>query len=245
MPSDFRYSGNFFEVYLLPPSVLNCFTCLPNSFSVRALHSFHQSRACDLNMNVYSSGRLMALWMKRNMYEAPPMAASSGPHRSECTSCSGSLAWKVVFRVKVFRANLHLMQQVQSHFQVILGASVIVRNVPKAFTLTCAKGRCHNIRFSASCRDARPVVISASRQLSSMSVYSVDSKARFRTNSPSTWGAVAIGLPLRLQMFRLQWFTGLTLTSLSMIWHCEMRLNNPGKCNTSWSMIVFVFPSGS
>jgi len=51
---------------------------------------------------------------------------------SECTSCSGWVAWEVVFGVKGFLVDLHFMQLTQSHFPVILGASVIVGMSSKA-----------------------------------------------------------------------------------------------------------------
>jgi hypothetical protein len=140
--------------------------------------------------------------MKSSIYRPPPMAVSRRPHMSECSSCRGSVALEVV-GVKGFRANLHLMQLWQSHFPVILKASVIVGKISKAVRPTCARGWCHHIRFSALCRDACPVVLSGSRQLSlSISVYSVDpgarSRTRSRTNRPLTCGAVAINLPWRL-----------------------------------------------
>jgi len=132
------------------------------------------------------------------------MAVSRGPHMSECTSCRGSVAWEVV-GVKGFQPNLQLMQLSQSHFPVIVGASgMTFGKISEAFRPTCARRWCHNMRFSASCRDACPVVLSASRQLLLLStlVYSVDPEAQSRTgsrtNSPSTCGAVAINLPWRL-----------------------------------------------
>jgi hypothetical protein len=67
---------------------------------------------------------------------------------SEGTSCSGSVAREVV-GVKGFLVNLHLMQLLQSHLPVILGASVIVGKISKAFRPMCAVWRCHNICFSA------------------------------------------------------------------------------------------------
>jgi hypothetical protein len=96
---------------------------------------------------------------------------------SEFTSCSGLVGQEVVFGVMGLRADLHLMQHSQVHFPVILGASVIVSKISKAFKPTGTRRRCHNIRFSASCRDACPVVLSASRQRSSIEVYLVDSGA--------------------------------------------------------------------
>jgi len=171
MPSDFRYSANFLEEYSPPPSVQNHFTRLPDSFSLRAFHSFNFSGASDLYFSMYSSICLVASSMKSSIYRPHPMAVSRGPHLSECTSCSGSVAREVVFGVKGFRANLHLMLLSQSHFPVIFGASVIVGKISKAFRATCARQRCHNIRFSASCRDACPVILSASRQQSSILVY--------------------------------------------------------------------------
>jgi hypothetical protein len=131
--------------------------------------------------------RLVVSLMNSSKYRPPSMAVSSGPHMSQCTSCSGSVAREVV-GVKGFRANLHLMQLSQSHLPVIFGALVIIGKIFKALRPTCAKLRCHNIRFSASCRDACPVVLSASTQLSSILVYSVDyrSRTQSRTKSPST-----------------------------------------------------------
>jgi len=199
MPSDFRYSANFSEVYSLPLSVLNRFTCLPNSFFLRAFHSLNFSRASNLYFNMYWSICLMASSMKSSIYRSPPMAVSSRPHMSKCTSCSGSVAREVV-GVKGYQANLHLMQLSQSHLPVIFGASTTTFGmISKAFRPRCGSWRCHNIRFPALCRNPCPVVLSASRYLSSISVYSVNSGARSRTRSRSksslTWGAVALNLP--------------------------------------------------
>jgi hypothetical protein len=127
----------------------------------------------------------VASLMKSSIYRPPPMAVSRGLYMSECTSCIGSVAREVV-EVMGFRVNLHLMQLSQSHFPVIFRALGIVGKVSGALSLACARRRCHNIRFSASCRDSCPVVYSASRQLSMISVYSIDSGAQSRTNSPST-----------------------------------------------------------
>jgi len=173
IPSDFRYSANFLEVYSPHLSVRNHFTYLPDSFSLRAFHSLNFSGASNLYFNMYSSVCLVASSMKSSIYRPPPMAVSSGPHMSEVTCCRGSVAPEVVFGVKGFQSNLHLMQLSQYHFPVIFGESVIVGKISKAFRPTCARRRCHNIRFSASWRDACPVVLSACRQLSSISVYSV------------------------------------------------------------------------
>ena len=194
MPSDFKYSANFFEVYSPPSSVRNRFTCLPDSFSLKAFHSLNFSRPSDLYFYMYSSVCLVGSSMKCRIYWRPPMAVSSRQHMSECRSCWCSVAREVV-GVKRFRANLRLMQLLQSHFLVIFGALVFVGKISKAFTPMCARRRCHNIRLSAACRDACPVVLSTSRQLSWISVYSVDSGARSRTNSSSTWGLVKINLP--------------------------------------------------
>jgi len=196
MPSDFRYSANFLEVYSPPPSVRNRFTCMPDSFSLKVFHSLNFSRASNLYFSMYSSVCLVASSMENSIHRPTPMAVSRGPHRFECTSCRRSVARDVV-GVKGFWANLHLMQLSQWHFPNILGASVVVGKISKAFRPMCARRQCHNIRLAALCRDAYPVVLSASWQLWSISVYSVDSKARSRTNSPSTWGAVAINLPWR------------------------------------------------
>jgi hypothetical protein len=163
---------------------------LPDTFSLRACHSLNSSQASSLYFNMYSSVCLVASLMKSSIFQPPPMAVSSGPHRSEGCSCSGSVAREFVFGVKGFLVNLHLMQLSQSHLPVILGASVIISKVSKTFRLTCARRRCHNIRFSVSCRDAYPVVVSGSRQQSSISVDLVDPGAQSRTpsrkNSPST-----------------------------------------------------------
>jgi len=165
MPSDFRYSAKFSEVYLPPPSVRNRFTCVLNSFSARAFHSFNFSSASDLNFNRNLSICLVASSMKSGIYRPPQMAISRGPHMPECTSCSGSVARKVV-GVKGYRANCHLMKHSQSRLPVIFGAlATTFGKISKAFSPTCARLRCHNIRPSASCRDACPVVLSSRRQL--------------------------------------------------------------------------------
>jgi hypothetical protein len=71
-----------------------------------------------------------------------------------------------------------------------LGASMIVGKISKPLRPTCARQQSHNICLSAWRLDACPVVLCDSRQLSSISEYSVDSesrsKTRFRMNSPST-----------------------------------------------------------
>ena len=179
-------------MYSPPPSVRNRFTCLPESFFLRAFHSLNFTRASDLYFNMYSSVCLEESLMKSTIYRPPPMGFSMGPHMSECTSYSGSVAREVLFGVKCFRAHLHLMRLSQLHFPVIFGASVIVGKISNSLRPTCARWRCHNIRFSASCRDACPVVLSASRPLLLLSilVYSVYSGAQSTTRSriycPST-----------------------------------------------------------
>jgi len=158
MPSDLRYSANFLEVYLPPPSVRNHFTCFPDSFSLRAFHSLDFSMASNLYFNMYSSICCVASLMKSSIYPLPPMAGSSGPYLSECSSCKGSVAWEVV-GVKSFRPNLHFMQLSQSHFPVIFGVlATTFCKIPKAYRPTCAQQLCHNIRFSTLCREACPVV---------------------------------------------------------------------------------------
>jgi len=160
--SDFRYSANFLEVYSPPPSVRNRFTCLPDFFPLSALHCFNFSRASHRYFNMYSSIWLVALVMKCSIYRPPLMAVCRGQHMSECNSHRESVARDVVLRVKGFRATLHLMRSPQSYIVVILGPSIILSMIPKALRLTCAKRRRHNIRFSASSRDACPVIIRAS-----------------------------------------------------------------------------------
>jgi len=141
--------------------------------SLRAFHSLNVSRASDLWFNLYSSVCLVVPSRKGSIYRPPAMAVSNGPHMSECPSCSVSVAREGV-GIKGFRANLHLMQISQSHFPVILRASVIIGKISKALRLMCDKRRFHNIRFSASCRDACPVVLCFSWQQSlSISVYTV------------------------------------------------------------------------
>ena len=183
IPSDFRYSANVVEIYSLPPSVQFRFPCLPYALSLRAFHSLNFSKASDLYFNMYSSICLVVSSMKGSIYRTPAMAVSRGPHKSKCTSCRGSVAQDVVFGVKGFLLNLHLMQHSQSHLPVILAAWVIVAKISTALRPTCPRRRCHNIRFYASCRDACPVVISASRKLSLISVYLVDSGPRSTGNS--------------------------------------------------------------
>jgi hypothetical protein len=182
---DFRYSANYLEIYSPPPSVRNRFTCLPDFYSLRAFHSLNFSRASDLYFNVYSFICLVVWLMKSSIYRPPPMAVSRGLYMSKCTTCIGSVAREVV-EVMGFRATSHMMQLSQSHFPVISRALGIVGKVSRALRLACARRRCHNIRFSASCRDSCPVVCSASRQLSLISVYSVDTGVQSRTNRPST-----------------------------------------------------------
>jgi len=165
---------NFLEVYSLPPFVRNRFTCLPYSFSVSAFHSLYFSRGSNLYYNIHSSICLLASSMQSSICRPPLMAVSRGPHMSQCTSCRGSVAQEVM-GVKGFRTNLHLRQLLQLHLPVILRASVIGGKISTAWRPTRGKQQCHSIRFSASCRDAYPVILSASRQLSSISVYSVDS----------------------------------------------------------------------
>jgi len=81
-----------------------------------------------------------------------------------------------MFGVKRLLVYLDLMYLLQLHFTVNFGASAMTfGKIFKAFRLTCAREICHNIQFSASYRDACQVISSASRQLSSMSVNSVDS----------------------------------------------------------------------
>jgi len=250
MPSDFRYAANFLAVHSPPPSVRNCFTCLPDSISLKAFHSFNFTRAFDLYSSMYSSVCLVASSMKSSIFQPPPMAVSSVPHMSECMRYRGLVGQEVVFGVKGFLLNLHLIQLLQSHLPVILGASVIEGKISKSLRLMCVRQRCHNILFSALCQDAFRVVLSTSRPLLlSLAVYSFYSGARSRMwsrmNCPSTWSTVAINLLSQLTRMRLLWFTGFTLKSLSMIWDCETRLNDPGKCTASWSMMVSLFPSGS
>jgi len=152
---------------------------------------------------MYSSVCFAASSLKSSKYGPPPMAVSRGPLMSECRSCRGSVAREVVFGVKGFHVNLDLMQLSQSQLPVIFGAlATTFGKISKAVRPTCARQRCHDICFSASCQDSCPVVLSASRQLTLISVYLVDSGASFRTNSPLTRGAVVINLPWRLWRFR-------------------------------------------
>jgi len=185
MPSDCRYSVNFLKVDSPPPFVRNRFTCLPDSISLAAFHYMTFSRASDSYFNMYSSLCLVPSSMKSSIYQPPPMAVPSGLHMSECTSCSGSVAWEVVFRVKGFRPNLHLLQYSQLHLLGISGpVAMTFGKLSKAFRPACTMQWCDNIFFSASCRHACPVFLSARRQLSMLTlVYLVDSGARYRTRS--------------------------------------------------------------
>jgi len=144
---------------------------------------------------------LMILLTKSTVYGSSPIAVCGGLRISVCTSFSGSVEREVV-GVRGLETNLRLMQCLHSHFPVILGPLVIVGKITKALRLTCAKQWCQNVRFSTSCRDACPGVLSACRWVSSILVYSVDPWARSRTwsriNSPSTWSAAEINFPWRL-----------------------------------------------
>jgi len=211
--SDCRYSSNFFEVYSLCRSVWKYFTSLPDSICLKAFYSLNMSRSSNLNFNLYSSVCLVVSSMQRSIYPPPPMAVSNGSLISKCTSHCGSVTREIIFPVKGLPDNLNLMQLSKSHFSVIFGAlAMIIGKISKPFIPGCAKQRCHHICISVSCRHACPVDLSASRQLSlSISVYLVDYGARSRmrssTNSPSTWGAVAINLQWRLSRLGLLWFT--------------------------------------
>jgi len=152
------------------------------------------SRASNFNHNMYSSICLVASLMASSMYRPPPMVIAYGPHMSECTSCSGSVA-REVMGVKCIRAHFHFIQLSQSHCPVISGTLLIISKVAKDMRPMCAKWRCPYIHISAWCEDAYPVIVSASRQLSLLiMVSSVDSGSRthYPTNCPSTWGVVAI-----------------------------------------------------
>jgi hypothetical protein len=210
------------EVYPTPPCVQNHFNCVLNSFCLSALLSVSFTRASNLYFDMYSSVCLVVLLIKGSIYQPPLMAASNGLHMSECTNCSGCLAWEVVFRVKGHWVNLRWMQVSQLHFLVISAASATTfHKIFNALRQTCTKLCCINICISASCWVAWSVSICTSRQLSlTESVNWVDSgnwfKTRFSRNRASTWGAVAINLQWQFLRLTLLWFTHLSLTSFSM-----------------------------
>jgi len=164
IPSDFRYSANFLEVYSLPPSVRNRFTCLPNSLSLTAFHSFNCSMASNMYLTIDSTTWLRVSSMKSSIYGQHPIAVSRGPHMSECTSYRGSVSWEVV-GVKWFLVMFYLMQPKQWHMQVILGPSVIVCKISNHLRLRCAKRRGHKVLFSTASWDACSGISGSSRQL--------------------------------------------------------------------------------
>ena len=89
------------------------------------------TRASDFYFTMYSYLCFVLSSTKSSIYPSLLIAVSSRLHMSECTSCRGSVAWEVVFRVKDFLVDWHLIQHLQLHLPVILGASVIVSRISK------------------------------------------------------------------------------------------------------------------
>jgi hypothetical protein len=106
------------------------------------------------------------------------MAVCRGLDMSEYTSCRELVAQEVVFKVMGVEPTFHLFQLLESHFpDMFRELALTLGKISKAFRPMSAMRQCHDIHFSALCRDACPAVLSASRPLSSKSVYSVYSRA--------------------------------------------------------------------